>query len=76
MWRQTGGILRPGRNYIGQQSVELGGVWDRSFGCVPCAPGEQDESYYYIGNWLWSLGEFTRGLKDMTTMPLYWVGYH
>ena len=57
MWRQED-RLRPGLdNYIGSNRWSL--KWSfEEFGCVPCAPGELDESYYYIGNWLWSLWSF------------------
>jgi len=54
MRRQEDNDLRPGRNYY--NGNRLWSLWSlEEFGCVPCAPGELDESYSYIGNWLWSL---------------------
>ena len=36
-----------------------------------------DKSVDNVDNWEFGeFGSLTRGLTDMTTMPLYWVGYH
>jgi len=47
---------RAGHHYNGNW---LWSLWSLvEFGCVPCDPGELDESYYYIGNWLVEFVEF------------------
>ena len=43
----------------------------------PVPASSVDKSVDNVDNWEFGeFGSLTRGLTDMTTMPLYWVGYH